>query len=168
VKRGTFRNLKLFQMMCGKGALASSVVVTNMWGLLPDQEIGERRERELKADPEFFRPMIQHGARFKRHYGTKISAEDIILSLLGDTHKQEALPIQNEVGDNPRWNSTTVTNPIINSAKMIEKPEKSSREHERVISATTRERHKPREEATHMDYLLIAYDPLLYLSTIGP
>jgi hypothetical protein len=96
------RNLKLFQSLCGPDPLKSVVIVTNMWGLLHDQKIGERREQELKADPDFFGPMIHQGARFERHYDSSESAQRILSLLVGDKHKRDPLAIQSEMVDHGR------------------------------------------------------------------
>jgi hypothetical protein len=102
------RNLKLFQSLCGPDPLKSVVIVTNMWGLLHDQMIGDRREQELKADPDFFGPMLKQGARFERHYDTKESAQRILSLLATDTRKRNPLAIQSEiVDDRLRLDQTT-------------------------------------------------------------
>ncbi|CAG8735306.1 12967_t:CDS:2, partial [Acaulospora colombiana] len=85
--------------LCGEEALTSVVVVTNLWGLLPNQELGEARELELKTSPEFFEPLIQQGARFVRHTDTVESAHNIVLSLLSERQGKERLTIQTEMVD---------------------------------------------------------------------
>ncbi|PVF99684.1 hypothetical protein CPB86DRAFT_678304, partial [Serendipita vermifera] len=88
------RNFKLFRGLCGDEAFRSVTIVTNMWGLLPNRELGEARELELKTDPEFFQPAAEKGAQFMRHADTKESSHMIIHSLLTGGHTKLAIQTQ--------------------------------------------------------------------------
>jgi hypothetical protein len=130
------RNLKLFQSLCGDDPLRSVVVVTNMWGLLPNKALGEQRERELRQDQDFFAPMLEQGARFARHLDTKESAQAIIVSILDDRHKREALAIQSElVDDRRRLDQTSAAAELTRDFDaMIENLKNRIRKEERLLA----------------------------------
>jgi hypothetical protein len=76
------RNLRVFESLCGTDPLKFVFVVTNMWSLLPSQDVGEERELELRANEKFFKALVDGGATFTRHLDTKESAHDIIKMVL--------------------------------------------------------------------------------------
>ena len=86
----------MFRKLCGDTALQNVIIVTNMWGEVSTR-IGEKRERELREDNMFFKPVLDKGARIARHNNTAASAERIIRLLL----KNDTLPlrIQEELVD---------------------------------------------------------------------
>jgi hypothetical protein len=92
------RNLRLFQTLCGEDPLKSVVIVTNMWNLV-ELDMGASRETELMTDDTFFKPVIDQGARFRRHKDTKESAHEIIASLTVGQPAREKLAIQIEMVD---------------------------------------------------------------------
>ncbi|TDL17318.1 hypothetical protein BD410DRAFT_822676 [Rickenella mellea] len=83
------RNFRLFRKLCGEAALCNVVIVTSMWGRVPEN-IGQERENELATDDVFFKPVITAGARMLRHDGTLQCAQSII----HQTVTQRALPFQ--------------------------------------------------------------------------
>ncbi|EKM58553.1 uncharacterized protein PHACADRAFT_252989 [Phanerochaete carnosa HHB-10118-sp] len=93
------RNLRFYRELCGPAALANSIIVTNMWGLV-DATMGSAREEELKTKPAFFRPALEHGARVLRHDGTAASAQSILRPLVNS--KPCVLQIQRELVDQGR------------------------------------------------------------------
>ncbi|PVF93007.1 P-loop containing nucleoside triphosphate hydrolase protein [Serendipita vermifera] len=93
------RNLRLFESLCGEDPLKSVMVVTNMWGLLPNMELGVARESELREDPLFFGQVLGAGATLVRHTDTTPSSHKIISSLLEQGDKRRRLAIQAELVD---------------------------------------------------------------------
>jgi hypothetical protein len=95
------RNLRILEGLCGKNALRSVVVVTNMWEQVTEEnrDTCEGREREMKGDPEFFRSIVEHGGRFERHDNTKESAQRILSSLIFNERRRKVLAIQREMVD---------------------------------------------------------------------
>lgn len=81
------RNFKMFRELCGDKTLENVILVTNMWGEVT-REVGEARENELKTN--FFKPVLDKGARLSRHHNTIKSAHDIIRSIM----KNRPLPLQ--------------------------------------------------------------------------
>ena len=73
----------MFRKLCGDSALQNVVIVTNMWGEV-NAEVGNQREAELMSQDDFFKPVIDKGARMARHENTVISAEKIIRLILGN------------------------------------------------------------------------------------
>ena len=77
----SMKNLRMFRKLCGDNALRNVVIVTNMWGEV-NPEVGKRRETELRGN--FFKPLLDMGARMIRHENTLPSAERIIRLILGN------------------------------------------------------------------------------------
>ncbi|KAF9784288.1 hypothetical protein BJ322DRAFT_1219094 [Thelephora terrestris] len=71
------RNFGMFRRLCGDNAFQNVVIVTNMWGKV-DVEVGKEREAELKREDDFFKPVLDKGARMERHENTALSAERIV------------------------------------------------------------------------------------------
>lgn len=90
------RNFKMFRELCGESSLKNVLIVTNMWSKV-DPEIGEARESELASKNEFFKPVIDKGARMLRDDGTLESAHTTLRNLL-NTHSAP-LAIQQEIVD---------------------------------------------------------------------
>ena len=90
----TGRNFNLFRKLCGESTLKNVVLVTNMWGVDP-QDISEAREEELSSN--FFKPALERGAQMARHYNTPQSAHDIIRRIMGN--RPVVLQIQRELVD---------------------------------------------------------------------
>jgi hypothetical protein len=98
------RNLRILEGLCGKRALKSVVVVTNMWEQVTEEnrETCEGREREMKGDPAFFRCIVENGGRFEQHDNTEESAQRILSSLVFDESRRKVLAIQREMVDEGR------------------------------------------------------------------
>jgi hypothetical protein len=70
------QNYDLFETLCVGNAVANVVLVTTMWGRIPE-ETGVRREEELKK--KFWVAMLDRGSIMKRYmHTTKRSAWDIV------------------------------------------------------------------------------------------
>ncbi|CAG8631468.1 12800_t:CDS:2 [Acaulospora colombiana] len=107
------RNLRMFESLCGDDPLKSVVVVTNMWGLLPNLGIGEAREQELRQDPDFFARVLAGGANLMRHSETIQSSHAIISTSLTGTGSKR-LAIQTEmVDDRLRLDETSAAAELI-------------------------------------------------------
>jgi GTPase Era involved in 16S rRNA processing len=76
------QNIRMFEKLCGFDVMKNVILVTNMWGDLPSQQAGEKREAQLKSDDAFFKQMVARGAELVRHYNTIESVNNIILKLL--------------------------------------------------------------------------------------
>jgi hypothetical protein len=75
------KNLRMFQMLCGKDSLSSVVLVTTMWSKIAEQ-VGRARENELKTKKEFWGDMIGHGSAVFQHDDTTESAMRIVTYLV--------------------------------------------------------------------------------------
>ncbi|KAF2872789.1 hypothetical protein BDV95DRAFT_492003 [Massariosphaeria phaeospora] len=91
----TTNNLRIFRKIYGDNALSNVIIVTTMWDIIQDVEVGDARETELISRDEFFRPWIASGSQVSRHNNTKVSASDIVHNLLGK--QQTTLEIQYEM-----------------------------------------------------------------------
>jgi hypothetical protein len=52
----------MFQKLCGDDALKNVILVTTMWSQV-DVDVGRKREDELHQSSEFWKPLIELGAR---------------------------------------------------------------------------------------------------------
>jgi chromosome segregation ATPase len=77
------RNFGIFRKLCGDNPLQNVVIVTNMWGGLT-VEVGNQREAELTKEDDFFKPVLDKGARMARHENTVLSAKKITRLILGN------------------------------------------------------------------------------------
>ena len=107
--RAARRNFKMFHELCGYVALKNVVLVTNMWGGVP-RDIGEAREKELSS--EYFKLVLDNGARMVRHHNTVQSAHDIIRSIVGNC--PIVLRIQRELVDEQKDIVNTTAGKAIN------------------------------------------------------
>ncbi|KAF8896196.1 hypothetical protein BD779DRAFT_1466201 [Infundibulicybe gibba] len=98
------RNLKMFRRLCGENTLRNVAIVTNMWGQV-DRAQGDARECELASNENFFKPVLDKGARLHRHDNGLASGHGILRYLLGN-HPQP-LRIQQELVDEGKSISQT-------------------------------------------------------------
>ena len=84
----------MFRELCGDTTLKNVVLVTNMWGEV-SHDVGESREDELSNN--FFKPVLDKGARMVRHHNTAQSAHDIIRMIT--KNRPLVLQIQRELVD---------------------------------------------------------------------
>jgi len=84
----------MFRELCGDSTLKNVILVTNMWGEVP-QDVGEARENELTTN--YFKPALGKGAQLARHHNTAQSAQDIIRRIM--KNQPIALQIQRELVD---------------------------------------------------------------------
>ncbi|KAF8883770.1 P-loop containing nucleoside triphosphate hydrolase protein [Gymnopilus junonius] len=75
--RGIFH---LFAQLCEKDIVGSLLLVTTKWDGISQQEIGAKREQQLRT--KFWGAMINQGAQTHRFKGDSTSAQEIILNLL--------------------------------------------------------------------------------------
>ncbi|KAF6753698.1 P-loop containing nucleoside triphosphate hydrolase protein [Ephemerocybe angulata] len=71
------RNLRMFRRLCGDDPLKNVVIVTNKWNEV-NEELGKRREHELRTQDTFFKPVLDYGAVMVRHNNSKESAHRIL------------------------------------------------------------------------------------------
>ncbi|KAG1823455.1 uncharacterized protein BJ212DRAFT_1324299 [Suillus subaureus] len=98
------RNFKTFRELCGESSLKNVIIVTSMWSEV-NPKIGEARESELASRDEFFKPIIEKGARMLRYYGTLESAHTTLRHLLNS--RSVPLAIQQEIVDEQKPIETT-------------------------------------------------------------
>ncbi|KAH0425956.1 hypothetical protein CcaCcLH18_10660 [Colletotrichum camelliae] len=91
------KNLFMFKKLCGKDALPNVILATTMWEEVREN-IGQRREEELRATPEYWGEMIRRDSRMVQHHNHYESARNLIHTLL-DTTTQTTLAIQKEMVD---------------------------------------------------------------------
>ncbi|RPB00761.1 hypothetical protein L873DRAFT_1678794 [Choiromyces venosus 120613-1] len=71
------RNLRMFRKLCGEDALSHVFLATTHWRNVPEA-LGNRRTKELKENPEFWKGMVSRGAKVSKYLGDRASALDLI------------------------------------------------------------------------------------------
>ena len=99
----------MFRELCGDSSLKNVILVTNMWGEV-SEDVGEARERELTTN--FFKPVLDKGARLARHHNTAESAHDIIRCIM--KNRPIILQIQRELVKEGKDITDTAAAEIIN------------------------------------------------------
>ncbi|KAJ9607870.1 hypothetical protein H2200_007949 [Cladophialophora chaetospira] len=89
---------EMFRRLCGEDAFENVALVTTMWGLLKDKEVGLQREEQLIE--KFWEPMMEMGSYATSFDGSRESAEGIISVLFGK--EDVVLRIQKEIVDEGR------------------------------------------------------------------
>ena len=82
----------MFRQLCGDSTLKNVILVTTMWGKVP-QGVGENREQQLVQ--QYFKPVLDKGAQFARYHDTPESAHDIIRRIM--KNQPTPLRIQREL-----------------------------------------------------------------------
>ncbi|KAF8131990.1 P-loop containing nucleoside triphosphate hydrolase protein [Boletus edulis] len=107
------RNLQMFGRLCGNVPLPRTRLITTMWDQAKDQAATLRRETQLKDD--FWRALIQGGARAHKFHNTAESAQEIVGSLLrmGNIEDGEELLLQEELVEQQKWLNETEAGKLI-------------------------------------------------------
>jgi hypothetical protein len=111
---------EMFRRLCGEDAFENVALVTTMWSLLTDKEIGLRREEQLIE--RFWEPMMDMGSYATSFDGTRESAEGIISVLFGK--EDVVLKIQKEIVDEGRVIEDTTAGAYVKGkvkARLVEK-----------------------------------------------
>jgi hypothetical protein len=91
--------LRSFKRLCGEGAFRKVVLATTFWDQI-DYTIGERRERELKSEWDYWGEMMDRGSKVLRHDRGRRSAKDILKYLIDQrtlNNRATPLAIQREM-----------------------------------------------------------------------
>jgi hypothetical protein len=89
-----FKNLRMFEELCGKNAFKNIILTTTMWDKV-DKEKGEDRERQLKQ--EYWRTMLERNSTTSRFLRTRESAFEVIEPLIDEANKGSSVLLQNEL-----------------------------------------------------------------------
>ena len=117
------RNFGMFRSLCGEKTMQNVLIVTNMWGEVPDS-VGATREAELKTSPALFKPVIDQGARMVRHHNTLCSAQDALQHLVSNT--PVAIQIQAEIVEQHKGVEHTAASAVLETEEI----ERARRAHE--------------------------------------
>lgn len=89
----------MFRKLCGEEALQNVIFVTTMWDHVTDPTLATTREAELANQEEFFKPMLDKGAKMHRYDNTVASARVIVSQLVRNTRDAVVLQVQQELVD---------------------------------------------------------------------
>ena len=129
--------------LCGDTTLKNVILVTNMWGDV-SRNVGEDRERELSE--EFFRPVLDKGAKMVRHYDTWQSAHDIIRGIL--ENQSVTVPVQVELVDEGKNIVDTAAGEVVNRGlkELAKKHEATLREVQEVMKQALKRKDEERKQ----------------------
>lgn len=96
------KTLLMFKRLCGQEALKHVILATTMWERLNDEEIGQKREKELMQTDEFWGWMQKQGSQVLRHYNTRKSAMVLLSRFVTSQEPPITLQIQTEMVDGNR------------------------------------------------------------------
>ncbi|KDQ08575.1 hypothetical protein BOTBODRAFT_37867 [Botryobasidium botryosum FD-172 SS1] len=109
----SYKNMKIFEKLCGDSAMASVTLCTTMWGQIPEH-IGAQREAELAAN--FWKGMIGKGATMRRVLDTQSSVTQVVSSLIS-LRRPVTLEVQREIVDQGKAVSETAAARDLNREK---------------------------------------------------
>ncbi len=89
------KNLSMFRKLVGERNMGNVILLTTMWGNLPQSEDGEMRVRDLTGKGKFWGGMIASGATHERYHDTKADAYRIVKQML--KNRPVTLQIQEEL-----------------------------------------------------------------------
>lgn len=114
-----------------------------MWGDV-SRNVGEDRERELSE--EFFRPVLDKGAKMVRHYDTWQSAHDIIRGIL--ENQSVTVPVQVELVDEGKNIVDTAAGEVVNRGlkELAKKHEATLREVQEVMKQALKRKDEERKQ----------------------
>lgn len=80
VTRTSRLSLDMFQAFCGQHFYQNVILVTTMWGVVPENIVPQlvQREAELNDSNVFWGDMKRKGAQYARHLGNTESGRDIV------------------------------------------------------------------------------------------
>ncbi|KAL0057347.1 hypothetical protein AAF712_016013 [Marasmius tenuissimus] len=129
--RVAVRNIELLGEFCGEEFLTNVAIVTTRWDEV-SPNIGEARERELRDNDSFFKPILDRGAHMFRHDKHSASAQGVLLHLL--KREPRALLIQTQLVNECKDLADTSAGAVLNRESR-----KLANEYERML---TRLRHE--------------------------
>ena len=91
------KNLRMFKNLCGNDGLGNVILTTTAWGGVTEEE-GCAREKQLREEERFWKPMIDAGSEIYRHDSEEQSAR-LILDHLVSKKNRIRLAIQHEMQD---------------------------------------------------------------------
>ncbi|KAF7369651.1 G domain-containing protein [Mycena venus] len=95
------RNLRMFKELCGAQNYKNVVILTTFWSQV-DKSQGPRREEQLRS--QFFRPLVEGGARCMRHHQTFDDAGEVL------SHIYSLVPVNLQITEEIRVQGKTLEN----------------------------------------------------------
>ena len=95
ISGAAWKNLEMFNRICGNIPLPRARLVTTMWDMAKDLSVAERREGETITN--YWRPLIAEGAVAKRFNNTASSAWQIVDELVVLKSPKDELLLQEEL-----------------------------------------------------------------------
>jgi hypothetical protein len=122
--------LRSFKRLCGEDAFRKVVLATTFWDQV-EYAAGERRERELKTEWDYWGEMMYRGSKVLRHDQRKHSAKEILKYLIDQrisNNRATPLAIQREMMVERKALSQTGA-----GAEMMSQLERQKQEYERKL-----------------------------------
>ena len=128
-------NFRLFEKICGEGAMKNVVIVTTMWEDV-EENVGKAREQELATKSLFFQTAIQQGANMDRLQNNSESAKRVVSRFLPNPYRR--LQMQRELVDENKQVPETEAGGILSDI-LRQQEERHQREMEKLREELQRE-----------------------------
>ncbi|KAI5995151.1 hypothetical protein EDD15DRAFT_2366079 [Pisolithus albus] len=90
------KHLRLFEKLCGKEAMARTVLVTTMWDEV-DEIVGKERLAVLKSN--HWKAMIALGSKTYRFWNTREAARDLLQEVISKSEEQYRSVLRQEISE---------------------------------------------------------------------
>lgn len=119
------KNLRMFKKLVGNDGLHRVVLATTFWSKVTPED-GDKKEKELVGEEDFWGFLRNKGSTIHRHSGDRGSAENIIKSLIsdrtGNPEERMVLAIQEEVvAEGKKLNETAAGQTLQNELELQRK-----------------------------------------------
>ena len=91
------KNLRVFEKLCGKDAMAQVVLVTTMWDDVENVDVGERRLEELGST--YWKGMISRKSETFRYLNTPESAKELLGKVAEKGSERRRVLLQQEISE---------------------------------------------------------------------
>lgn len=91
------KNLRVFEKLCGKDAMAQVILVTTMWDDVENVDVGERRLEELGST--YWKGMISRKSETFRYLNTPESAKELLGKVAEKGSERRRVLLQQEISE---------------------------------------------------------------------
>ena len=134
------RNLNMFRQLCGEDFYKNITLGTTCWGLVPT-DVAEKRENELIRNSNFWKPMLDRGARLEQIPDDVEASRNLVARI--SNHEAAALQVVEEMQRGTSFADLAATK--IMNYELEEQREQQEFERQRLLEE--QETHERQREA---------------------